>query len=86
MTELPKPLFKKPKLRANYSAAGLDREDGEELRRPVFGKRISNKKINNGGPYNSTGTSFFYLVLIFQTVEQSLLLSYTPINISLLRH
>ncbi|KAL7583154.1 uncharacterized protein LOC111919493 [Lactuca sativa] len=54
VTELPKPLFKKPKLRANYSAAGLDREDGEELRRPVFGKRISNKKINNGGPYNST--------------------------------
>ncbi|GJR07723.1 ribonuclease H-like domain-containing protein [Tanacetum coccineum] len=36
VTELPKPLFKKPKLRDNYSAAGLDCEDGAMLRRPVL--------------------------------------------------
>ncbi|KAL4557686.1 hypothetical protein LXL04_035873 [Taraxacum kok-saghyz] len=47
VTELPKPLFKKPNLRANYSASGLDREDDEPLRKPVFGKRIVNKKIND---------------------------------------
>ncbi|GKB17125.1 hypothetical protein Tco_0851048 [Tanacetum coccineum] len=33
VTELPKPLFKKTKLRDNYSAAGLDCEDGAKLRR-----------------------------------------------------
>ncbi|KAI3798251.1 hypothetical protein L1987_33522 [Smallanthus sonchifolius] len=42
VTELPKPIFKKPKLRNNYSAAGLD---GEKLSRPVFGK----KKFDNSG-------------------------------------
>ncbi|KAI3757453.1 hypothetical protein L6452_04990 [Arctium lappa] len=47
VTELPKPLFKKPKLSYNYPEAGLDSEDGEKLRRPVFGKRIAKKKINN---------------------------------------
>lgn len=47
MTELPKPLFKKPKLRDDYSSsAGFD---GEKLRKPVFGKRIFNKKIDNPG-------------------------------------
>ncbi|KVI07233.1 hypothetical protein Ccrd_014410 [Cynara cardunculus var. scolymus] len=47
VTELPKPLFKKPKLSYNYSEAGLDSEDGERLRKPVFGKRITKRKINN---------------------------------------
>ncbi|PWA39442.1 hypothetical protein CTI12_AA571960 [Artemisia annua] len=46
VTELPKPLFKKPKLRDNYSAAGLDCEDGAKLRRPVFGKRNVKKKVD----------------------------------------
>ena len=49
MTELPKPLFKKPKLRDNYSAAGLDCEDGAKLRRPVFGKRNVKKKVDYPG-------------------------------------
>nr|GEZ68293.1 MRN complex-interacting protein [Tanacetum cinerariifolium] len=47
VTELPKPLFKKPKLRDDYSAAGLDCEDGAKLRRPVFGKRNVKKKVDN---------------------------------------
>ncbi|PWA83320.1 hypothetical protein CTI12_AA169830 [Artemisia annua] len=42
-----KPLFKKPKLRDNYAAAGLDCEDGAKLRRPVFGKRNVKKKVDN---------------------------------------
>lgn len=46
VTELPKPLFKKPKLRDNCSAAGLDCEDGANLRRPVFGKRNIKKKAD----------------------------------------
>nr|GEY99231.1 MRN complex-interacting protein [Tanacetum cinerariifolium] len=49
VTELPKALFKKPKLRDNYSAAGLDCEDGAKLRRPVFGKRNVKKKFDNPG-------------------------------------
>nr|GEX01007.1 MRN complex-interacting protein [Tanacetum cinerariifolium] len=49
VTELPKPLFKKPKLRDDYSAAGLDSEDGAKLRRPVFGKRNIKKKVDNPG-------------------------------------
>nr|GEV37610.1 hypothetical protein CTI12_AA571960 [Tanacetum cinerariifolium] len=36
-----------PKLRDNYSAAGLDCEDGAKLRRPVFGKRNVKKKVDN---------------------------------------
>lgn len=47
VTELPKPLFKKPKLRCNYSAAGFDFEDDVKLRIPAFGKRNVNKKIYN---------------------------------------
>lgn len=47
MTELPKPLFKKPKLRNDYASAGLD---GEQLLRPVFGKRnVKRKKVENSG-------------------------------------
>ncbi|PWA59994.1 hypothetical protein CTI12_AA380840 [Artemisia annua] len=46
VTELPKPLFKKPKLRDNNSAVGLDCEDGAKLRRPVFGKRNIKKKVD----------------------------------------
>ncbi|XP_021994127.1 uncharacterized protein LOC110890791 isoform X2 [Helianthus annuus] len=46
VTELPKPLFKKPKLRNNYSA---DCENGENLQRPVFQKRNTKKNVNNPG-------------------------------------
>ncbi|PWA63237.1 hypothetical protein CTI12_AA356320 [Artemisia annua] len=46
VTELPKPLFKKPKMRDNNSAVGLDCEDGAKLRRPVFGKRNIKKKVD----------------------------------------
>ncbi|GKC12408.1 hypothetical protein Tco_1009190 [Tanacetum coccineum] len=49
VTELPKPLFKKPKLRDNYSATGLDWEDAAKLRRPEFGKRNVKKKVDNPG-------------------------------------
>ncbi|KAK9052457.1 hypothetical protein SSX86_029086 [Deinandra increscens subsp. villosa] len=52
VTELPKPLFKKPKLSNNYSAAGLDRE---QLHRPVFGKRNVKNKKNVNSPGNETG-------------------------------
>ncbi|KAM0065082.1 putative MRN complex-interacting protein [Helianthus debilis subsp. tardiflorus] len=46
VTELPKPLFKKPKLWNNYSA---DCENGEKLQRPVFQKRNTKKNFNNPG-------------------------------------
>ena len=49
MTELPKPLFKKPKLRDTYSAAGLDCEDGTKLRRLMFGKRNAKMKVDYPG-------------------------------------
>ncbi|PWA78815.1 hypothetical protein CTI12_AA211370 [Artemisia annua] len=49
VTELPKPLFKKPKLRDNYSAVGLDCADGAKPRRPVFGKRNVKKKVDYPG-------------------------------------
>ncbi|GKB83452.1 ribonuclease H-like domain-containing protein, partial [Tanacetum coccineum] len=45
VTELPKPLFKKPKLRDNYSAAGLDCEDGAMLRRPGTAAQKSKKAV-----------------------------------------
>ncbi|GJZ40305.1 MRN complex-interacting protein [Tanacetum coccineum] len=61
VTELPKPLFKKPKLRDNYSAAGLDCEDGAKLRRLVFGKRNVKKKVDNLCGYKFN-TDYFYNV------------------------
>ncbi|XP_076954585.1 uncharacterized protein LOC143629108 [Bidens hawaiensis] len=48
VTEMPKPLFKKPKLKNTYSpaaaAAAAAAADNQKLRRPVFTKR---NKINN---------------------------------------
>ncbi|KAL8234012.1 hypothetical protein R6Q59_020112 [Mikania micrantha] len=46
VTELPKPLFKKPKLSNTYSAAC---EDGKSLGRPAFGRRNVKKKVNDPG-------------------------------------
>ncbi|KAL8233346.1 hypothetical protein R6Q57_003124 [Mikania cordata] len=46
VTELPKPLFKKPKLRNTYSAAC---EDGKILGRPAFGRRNVKRKVNDPG-------------------------------------
>ncbi|XP_059630291.1 uncharacterized protein LOC132273336 [Cornus florida] len=45
VTELPKALFKRPKL--NKYSTGIDAKDGEELFKPVFSKRSSNKHISS---------------------------------------
>ncbi|KAL2455983.1 MRN complex-interacting protein [Forsythia ovata] len=46
VTEMPKALFKKPKL-SNHYAAGSDFEDGEKLLKPVFAKRNDMKRQSN---------------------------------------
>ncbi|XP_076907823.1 uncharacterized protein LOC143564435 [Bidens hawaiensis] len=49
VTEMPKPLFKKPKLMNTYSpAAAAAASDNQKLQRPVFAKR--NKFNNNNNP------------------------------------
>ena len=45
VTELLQLLFKKPKLRPNYSAPGLDREDDEELRKTLLERESGTRKL-----------------------------------------
>lgn len=51
VTEMPKALFKKPKLK-NYSTDGSGFKDGEKLLKPVFAKRQST--ANSRGKSNTS--------------------------------